>query len=184
MNYTGTKLLETERLILRPFTVDDAESVFNNWASDPEVTRYLTWPTHTNVEMSRGFMQYCVNGYSDPASFQWGVVLKENGALVGNISVVNLKESTMEAELGWVLGRNWWGMGIMPEAGREVIRFLFDEIGFNRITMKHDSRNPKSGRAIIKLGLRHEGTLRAAGKNNTGICDMEIYGMLKGDSRK
>ena len=57
MKHLGTIQLETDRLVLRRFTVDDAETVFKNWASDDEVTRYLTWPTHKSIDVSRGFME-------------------------------------------------------------------------------------------------------------------------------
>ena len=77
MNHCGTVQLETDRLILRRFTVNDAESVFFNWASDDEVTRYLTWPTHQSTAVSRGYMEYCVKGYDDPAFYQWGIELKK-----------------------------------------------------------------------------------------------------------
>ena len=67
MNHIGTIRLETDRLILRRFTIEDAEEMFHNWASDDEVTKYLTWPTHQNVEMTIGYINYCIQGYADPA---------------------------------------------------------------------------------------------------------------------
>ena len=70
MKHLGTVQLETDRLILRRFTADDAESVFNHWASDEEVTRYLTWPAHKSIDVSRGFMDYCVAGYANSSFYQ------------------------------------------------------------------------------------------------------------------
>ncbi len=181
MNHKGTVRLETERLVLRPMCQEDAPSVYENWAKDDEVTKYLTWPSHSSVEASKGYMQFLESGYPDPKFYQWGIVLKETGELIGNISVVDLIENIDAAELGWVIGRRWWGQGIMPEAATEVVRFLFEEVGCNRICAGFDQNNPKSGRVMEKIGMTREGLHKAAGKNNQGIVDMVIYGLIKED---
>lgn len=179
MNHKGTVLLETERLILRRFTLDDAESINKNWASDPEVTKYLTWPTHTSIEASKWFADFCVKGYSEDNNYCWGIELKSTHELIGNISVVSGEDTIERLELGWVLGRKYWGNGIMPEAATRVIDFLFDEVGANSIFAGHDVNNPKSGRVMEKAGMKFEGTLRQSGKNNQGVCDVSIYSILK-----
>lgn len=179
MEHKGTIRLETENLILRPFVLSDAEQVYANWACDDEVTKYLTWPSHPSVDASRGYMQYCINGYADPTCYQWGIELKSTGALVGNISVTKIEDHIEAVELGWVIGRNWWGQGIMPEAAAKVIEFLFQEVGANRICAAHDVDNPKSGRVMQKVGMKQEGILRQAGRNNQGIVDMAYYSILK-----
>lgn len=175
MNHQGSKVLTTDRLILRPLTIDDAQSVFDNWASDDEVTKYLTWPTHRSVDDSIAYLTMCVGEYSNPDYYQWGVVLKETGELIGNIAVVKIIEDARTAELGWVLGRAWWGQGIMPEAAREVIKFLFDEVGFRRVIAKHDADNPKSGRAMQKVGMTYQCTIKDGGNNNQGVVDLVCY---------
>ena len=114
----------------------------------------------------------------------WGIVEKESGKLIGNISVVRLIEEIDAAELGWALGRAWWGRGIMPEAARAVLKFLFDEVGANRVYAGHDAENQKSGRVMQKIGMTYEGRQRAAGRNNRGVVDMDQYAILKGDSIK
>lgn len=175
MNHQGTKVLTTDRLILRPLTLDDAQSVFDNWASDDEVTKYLTWQTHQSVDDSIAYLTMCEGEYGNPANYQWGVVLKDTEELIGNIAVVNIVEEARVAELGWVLGRAWWGRGIMPEAAREVIRFLFDEVGFRRVIAKHDYDNPKSGRVMQKVGMTYECTIKGGGTNNRGVVDLVCY---------
>lgn len=181
MHHQGTKALETQRLILRPFTESDAQAVFDNWASDDEVTKYLTWPTHQCVEHSLGYMKYCVQAYQNPATYQWGIELKGTHQLIGSISVVNVIDDIDSVELGWVLGRRWWGMGYMPEAAKAVMDFLFDEVGANRISAGHDKNNPKSGRVMQKLGMKYEGMLRQSARNNQGIVDCCCYAMLRSD---
>lgn len=174
INHQGTKVLTTDRLILRPLTLDDAQSVFDNWACDDEVTKYLTWHTHQSVDDSIAYLTMCVDGYNAPDYYQWGIVLKDTGQLIGNISVVK-NVAQLIAQLGWVLGRAWWGRGIMPEAAREVIRYLFDEVGFKRIIAKHDTNNHKSGRVMQKVGMRYECTIKDGGNNNQGVVDLISY---------
>lgn len=181
MKCTGIKTYETERLVLRPFTENDAEALFNNWASDDEVTKYLTWPTHSSVEESREYVNYCIQQYSTSSCYQWGIELKSTHELIGNISVVSLIEELECMELGWVIGRKYWGNGYMPEAATKVIDVLFDEVGVNCVYAEHDVNNPKSGRVMQKIGMKFEGVLRQFGKNNQGIVDIARYSIVKSE---
>lgn len=181
MNQSGTQRIETHRLILRPFREEDAQDMYDNWASDPEVTRFLTWPTHTGVEVSRAVLKSWISRYADGGYFNWAIEWKEKGAVIGNISVVRFTEETESAEIGYCMSRAYWGRGIMPEALRAVTDYLFDTAGVNRVTACHDANNPKSGRVMQKAGLKFEGIMRGAGKNNTGICDEVRYGLLRSD---
>lgn len=181
MNHCGTVVLETERLKLRPFTEADAEIVFRNWAGDDEVTKYLTWPTHTSVEDSLSFMKVCVAGYGKKNTYQWGIVLKETSELFGNISVVSIDETVDTVEIGYVIGRRFWGKGYTAEALREVIKFLFKDVGAKRIAARHDTQNPNSGRVMKKAGMHFEGILRQSARNNRGIVDCALYSILGTD---
>ena len=181
MNKTGTRTLGTHRLILRQFRPEDAADMFANWASDPEVTRFLTWPTHRSAEVTAMIVNSWVSRYGDGSFFQWAVEWKETGSVIGSIAVVRLEEAIGEAEIGYCLGRAFWGRGIMPEALRAVIDYLFDTAGLNRITAGYDVNNPNSGRVMEKAGMLKEGVLRASGRNNTGIRDVAIYGILRSD---
>ena len=181
MNHCGTVQLETDRLILRRFAVNDAESFFFNWASDDEVTRYLTWPTHQSTAVSRGYMEYCVKGYDDPAFYQWGIELKDTHELIGNISVVKVIDEIGSLEFGWVIGKKYWGNGYTAEAGLKLIDFFFDQVGANRICAGHDVNNPNSGRVMQKIGMKFEGILRQSARNNQGIVDMAYYSIIKSD---
>ena len=182
MNKTGTQRLETERLILRPFVIGDAEDMYRNWASDPEVTRFLTWPAHTGVNVSEMVLNDWIPRYEDGGYFQWAIQRKgSDEGVIGSIAAVKLDEAVNSAEIGYCLSRAFWGQGIMPEALRAVMAFLFDEAEINRIAAYHDANNPKSGRVMQKAGMKYEGTHRQAGKNNQGICDMVCYAALKED---
>ena len=181
MKHLGTKTLETPRLILRPLTVEDAQAMYDNWASDPEVTKFLTWPAHESVEVSRMILQQWEEGYQKDDYYQWGIVLKELGQPIGGISVVNLKEIAEKVEIGYCIGSRWWHQGIMSEAFGAVIDYLFSKCGVNRISSRHDPNNPHSGNVMKKCGLLYEGTSRQVDRNNQGICDAAHYAILKED---
>ena len=181
MTKTGTQKIETPRLILRRFRMEDAEDMFRNWAFDPEVTKYLTWPPHANISVTRKVLESWISSYEDGGCFNWAIEWKETGRAIGSITVVHLTEEIGAAEIGYCLGRAYWGRGIMPEALTAVENYLFDEAGLNRITAGHDVNNPKSGRVMEKAGMKREGILRQAGKNSQGLCDMAVYAILKND---
>lgn len=182
MNHLGTKFLETERLLLRPLTVADAPAMFKNWASDPEVTRYLTWLPHTNQAATYEYLAFLEQQYSEPTFYSWGIELKALGEPIGTISVVNRNEAIDSVEIGYCMGKAWWGQGIMAEALGELIRFFFEEVGANRVEADHDVNNPNSGKVMVKCGMKYEGTRRQAARNNqNGLCDIACYAILKED---
>lgn len=179
MNHKGTIILETNRLILRKFVIEDSAAMYHNWASEDQVTKFLTWPTHSDIEVTRAVLTSWIAEYNKADFYNWAIELKEIGEVIGNIAVVRIKENTECAELGYCMGTNWWGSGIMPEAGKAVIRYLFEEVGFNRIAAAHDKNNPKSGRVMQKIGMTYEGILRKAGFCNQGVVDVVWYSILR-----
>lgn len=182
MRHAGTRRLETERLVLRRFTVDDAAAMFRNWASDDEVTKYLTWPAHSGVDVSRAVLEDWVRSYEREDFYQWAIVPKELGdEPVGSISAVRVDDDVDMVHIGYCIGRPWWRRGITSEALRRVMGFFFNEVGANRIESRHDTRNPNSGKVMEKCGMRHEGTLRSSDRNNQGICDASWYAMLRSE---
>lgn len=179
MNHQGTKRLETERLILRPFVMEDARAMYQNWCADPEVTKYLTWPTYESVENAYEILSVWTKEYEKKDFYQWAVVLKETGEPIGSIAVVEQKEKAKVAHIGYCLGRNWWHSGIMSETLKAVMDYLFDEVGFNRLESRHDPNNPNSGKVMVKCGMKYECTMRQSDWNNQGICDASWYALLR-----
>ena len=179
MKNKGTKTIETDRLILRRFCMDDAEGMYANWASDSEVTRFLTWPVHADVNVTRTLLEGWIHNYEEDTTYNWVMELKNTHEVIGNISVVKLREDIAAADMGYCMGKAWWGMGFMPEALCAVIGYLFSEVGLNRIAACHDVNNPKSGRVMEKAGMKVEGIWRGAGKNNLGVCDEVWHSILR-----
>lgn len=181
MKHKGTVTLETERLILRRCTMDDADDMFGNWASSEKVTRYLTWPPYKELDEVRAYIQYCLDGYKNDDYYNWVIEYKENGQAIGSVSVIWIREDISCAEVGYCLGDKYWGRGIMPEALSAVIRFLFEEVGLNRIQATHDANNHNSGRVMEKCGMLYEGIMRKADRNNQGVCDSVMRAILRED---
>ena len=180
MKHCGTQTLETKRLILRRFTVRDADAMYTNWASDPEVTRYLTWPAHAGVETSRAVLADWTAAYAQESCYQWAIVLKDRAdEPVGSIGAVDVSDDIAAVQIGYCLGRRWWHQGIMSEALGAVMDFFFDAVGCNRVAGRHDPRNSHSGMVMQKCGMKYEGTQRSADRNNQGICDTSWYALLK-----
>lgn len=184
MKHCGTKRLETERLILRRFTAKDAEPMYRNWASDDEVTKFLTWPTHANIDVTKHVIGMWLNSYANENYYQWAIVLKETGEPIGSISAVNMNEYLSMVHIGYCIGKLWWHQGITSEALKALITFFFEEVDVNRIEARHDPQNPHSGSVMKKCGLRYEGTMRSADRSNQGIVDTCYYGILKSDWHK
>ena len=179
MNHLGTKTLTTARLTLRPFSFADAPAMFANWASDPEVTRYLTWPTHTDVSVSQAVLADWVPRYADLTWYQWAIVPQDMGEPIGSIAIVRMDEDVQSVHVGYCIGRRWWRKGYTSEALAELMRFFFEEAGALRVDSRHDPRNPGSGAVMLRCGMTLEGTMRQADRNNQGICDYMEYGILR-----
>lgn len=179
MRHLGTKRIETERLILRPFVREDAQAMYNNWAKDPEVTKFLSWPCYKSVDDAHEILNIWMESYETSNFYQWAIELKELGEAIGSISVVNSDDRVEMAEIGYCIGKHWWGRGIMPEALNAVMDYLFEEVGLQRIEAGHDPNNPASGAVIRKCGMKYEGTFRRRIRSNQGITDVAWYAMLK-----
>ncbi len=177
---SGTVVLETDRLILRPFTLDDAVDMYENWAKDSEVTRFLTWPPHKDEQVTLGILENWVSQYENGNYYNWAIELKELGEPIGNISVVQRDNRARRAHIGYCLGREWWHQGIMSEALAAVIDYLFSE-GYLRIDARHNVANPHSGDVMKKCGMQYEATLRQRGWDNSGIHDEALYSILAED---
>ena len=181
MNHKGTVTLETERLILRRFYIEDADAMFKNWANDTEVTKYLTWPAHSDVSVSQMVINSWVERYQNPNHYSWTIVLKKINEPIGSIAAVEQRDDIGMVHIGYCIGRKWWHKGYTSEALIRLICFFFEDVGVNRIESRHDPRNPNSGKVMQKAGLRYEGTFREADHNNQGVCDAVRYAILADD---
>ena len=180
ITHKGTETIDTQRLHLRKLSSEDAEQMYHNWAYDERVTRYLTWEPHASVEASRELLTNWSNLYDFPHYYNWGIEFE--GQLIGNISVVRFNEDCEWCDLGYCIGYDWWSRGIVTEAVRAVIAFLFEEVGVHRIKIMHLKDNPASGRVAVKCGMLYEGTDREAFKLRDGkFMDQVNYSILRNE---
>ena len=181
MQHCGTRTLFTAHLILRPFSPQDGEAMFRNWASDPEVTRYLTWPPHENPEQTAQLCHIWSAAALSPNKYIWALEHRECHEVIGSLSAVDLNEQTGVMELGYCLSRAFQGRGLMTEALRAVLRCLFENTSVRVIRAAHDTQNPASGRVMDKAGMMREGIARGTGLNNQGICDVLWHSLTRAE---
>ena len=178
LKHTGTAELKTRRLWLRRFAPEDAQVIFSNYAGDDKVTRYLTWPTHRSVEDTEGYLGFILPEYESDETYRWAIECE--GTVVGSIDTVMVNSRQAVCEIGYCLGSKWWGRGIMTEALKAVIGYLFENVGFECICACHDPENPASGRVMEKAGMKYEGTLRSRLIRSDGKrSDLKSYSILR-----
>ncbi len=150
-------IMETERLILRPWQEEDAEECYR-YAKDPRVGPVAGWPPHTSAEYSRDIIRKFL---SKPENY--AIVWKETGLPIGSISLhfgdsTDLTDKEDECELGYWLGVPYWGRGIMPEAAEEMLRHAFEDLGVKKVWAGYYDGNDKSRRVQEKCGFRYQWT--------------------------
>jgi ribosomal-protein-alanine N-acetyltransferase len=152
--------LETGRLRLRPFTVDDDAAVFA-LASDPEVARFVRFEAHRDVAETRAFLELVQQHYRRGDPFAWAIVRREDDRLIGSCGFVSQAVERKSGEIGYWLGKPHWGKGYAVEAARALVRFGFEQMGLERVEAKCFLENRAGQRVIEKLGMKLEGTDRS-----------------------
>ena len=179
MKAIGTQILQTDRLVLRRFVESDAEAMFQNWASSAENLIYVTWDPHSDVEVTRNSIRNWVASYTNPNYYKWAICLKENPEyVIGDISLVSVDEENSSCEVGYILGMDYWGRGLMTEALKAVLSYCLDEIGFEEVDACYASLNPASGRVMEKAGMTFWKTIPNAVERKGYIAD-KIYYQIK-----
>lgn len=119
------------------------------WAGNPEVTEYLSYHSHRTIDDSKDIIRFWISKYENASTYNWAIEYKET--VIGNIEVVEQKE--YECHLGWQIDKPYWNMGIMTEAAKAVLDYLFS-VGYESITSAHDAKNIGSGRVMQKIGMK------------------------------
>jgi len=163
MQHLGTKRIETERLLLRPFTLDDAEMMFTNWASDPAVTRYLRWSPHRTWVETAELLHEWSQHYGEPDFYAWAITDRQTGEVFGSIALIHPEPDAHLPrpadtiwEPGYAIGRAWWNKGYTTEALCAVRDFFFEEVGGDLLTCCHAVENPASGAVMRKAGFVYD----------------------------
>lgn len=150
----GTQLLETRRLVLRRFAPNDAQAMYETWAGNAAAMRFLRWQPHTCVGETQALLARWAAQYACDTFYNWAVVRKADGALLGSIGAVPSEEHSAVLEPGYAFGRAFWGRGYATEALAAVVRYLFEAEGQAALACCHAHANPASGRVMRKCGFR------------------------------
>lgn len=172
------QVLETERMILRPWKFEDLDD-FYEYAQNVNVGPSAGWKPHRNKGVSLRVLQSFIERDEVRA-----IVYKENNKVIGSIGVQHdEKRNGVNAKMiGYVLSEKYWGKGLMSEAVKEVIKYLFEKEKYDVISCYHYPFNIRSKRVIEKCGFKYEGTLRLASKIFDGsVYDDVCYSITKED---
>jgi len=170
--------LETDRLILREITLNDAEAILRI-RGDSEVTRYNGGNTFYFVDEAVDLIQLISKSYQDKREIRWGITLKPSDSVIGMIGYNYWNRQDFRGSVGYDLARAYWGKGIMPEALRAVVVFGFDCMGLNRIEADASAGNTASVRVMEKLGFKYEGLQREQFYENGEFHDLLLYALLR-----
>ncbi|MEI8134199.1 MAG: GNAT family protein [bacterium] len=170
--------LETERLLIRPLALPDAEAIFE-YASDPDVSKYVLFDTHRTIDDSIAFINQVLNCYSNNEPSALAIILKPENKLIGTIGYLNWHDQHKRIEIGYALSAKYWNQGIVTEASICLINFLFSASDLNRIEARCKVENIGSSRVMEKVGMKYEGTLREQLFVKGEFNDMKIYSILR-----
>ena len=174
--------LETERLRLRRPRTQDAQAAFEAYTGDAGITRYLSWSAHTSMAQTREHLQQTIDAWDLRMGHRaWVIERKGDGQLIGTIGCT---VHFHRVEVGFALGRAFWGLGYMPEALRRVCRAAFDDPRIARVQALCDEENWRSSRVMEKVGMEYEGRLRQYGHHpnrSHSPRDCLMYALVRRD---
>ncbi|QVL33163.1 GNAT family N-acetyltransferase [Telmatocola sphagniphila] len=172
-------VLETPRLLLRPFQSGDVDAYYRI-CSNPRMTQFTLWDTHTSREDTRLFVeQYAPSRLPEKVPEPLAITLRSTGELVGSIGCFWSAQSNEVMELGYNVAEAFWGQGIAVEASRKLLDYVFENYEVERIQARIFAGNSASGRVAVKVGMTYEGTLRSLLRHRGRYTDVEYYSILR-----
>ncbi|PFA69260.1 GNAT family N-acetyltransferase [Bacillus sp. AFS015802] len=171
--------MKTDRLILRPFTIDDSTSV-QELAGNKDVSKTTLgiphpYPIEAAEQWIKNHPKMMENGI-----FPFAIVLESNDILIGTITI-RVNDTHKKAELAYWVGKEYWGNGYATEAAKEILRYGFENLKLNRIWAKAMSKNPASSKVMMNVGMKKEGVLKQDFIKLGVFEDSDIYGLTKSD---
>jgi RimJ/RimL family protein N-acetyltransferase len=151
------QIIETQRLKLRQPIIEDAPSIFEQYAQDQQVTKYMTWQPHANVKTTQQFLQQAIADLKAKNYYLWVIMPKKEAKAIG---MIRLQSHNYRAELGYVLALPYWNQGLMAEALQPLVDWTLTQPNIYRVWAVCDCENIASARVLEKLGMTCEGILR------------------------
>ncbi|MGJ7922083.1 GNAT family N-acetyltransferase [Neobacillus sp. LXY-4] len=179
----GTQTIETDRLLLRRFTLEDASDMFKNWINDKEVQSNYGEPVYESIESVVEFLNSWIASYSSNEFYRWAIILKEKNENIGQIAFCEMNVIHRFADVEYCISRFYQGEGYASEALSALISFTFEKTGLNRLQAFHRGRNIASGKVLQKSMMKYEGVLRQSffDKEINEFDDKIYYGIIKED---
>jgi len=181
IHHIGTQQIETHRLLLRRFTMEDVADAHHGWFSDPDVAMYMRWDAHMDISQTEEFIAHWVANYEELNFYRWVITLKAADRAIGSIGFHIPDDYDAVADVSYALSKAHWGKGIVSEALAAVLRYALLDVGLNRVEAFHAVSNPASGKVMRKAGMRHEGFVRQKYRSHAGFEDCELYAILQED---
>jgi ribosomal-protein-alanine N-acetyltransferase len=153
---------ETKRIIARPATRDAAPVIFDDYATDPDVAKYMTWGSHRALDETLEFLDRCERVWLDGSAYPWTLWLKSSGEFLG---MCEIRVRGHAVDLGYALSRRWWRQGLMSEAVQSLVQWALSEPDIVRVWAVCDVDNPRSARVLERVGMQREGILRRWSKH-------------------
>ncbi len=154
--FSDPPVLETERLYLKKISPENAADMYE-YSCDPDVVKYLTWSCHSSEKETERYIKLLQKKYTQGVFNDWGLILKDGGKFIGTCGFTSFDLEKNTAEIGYVLAKPFWGMGLAAEAAARVMEFGFDSFGLSGFCAKCMEGNDASMRVMQKLGMSFEG---------------------------
>lgn len=178
MSSYPTTILTTNRLTLRPMTMEDAADLFAVF-SDPVVVRYWSAEPWTAISFAQDAIAHALEGYREQSEVRFGVELAETGALIGTVNLHHIFPRNRRCELGYAFGSSHWGKGYATEALEAALDYGFHELHLNRVEADIDPRNAASAAVLERMGFRKEGYMPERWFVHGEMADTINYGLLR-----
>ena len=149
-----TPILETDRLILRPFCMEDVQEIFECWESDPDVSKYMFWTSHNDINKTICWVKKELSKIGADDWYRWAILSKTTGELLG-AGLIYVEEEYSKFEIAYNLSKKAWGFGYTTEAMQEIIKFAKEKLRIKDIMGRHAKENPASGNILEKLGFTY-----------------------------
>lgn len=182
----STETIQTDRLILRKFTFEDANDMLKNWINDIEIQSNYGEPIYESMDSVIALLQKWIISYSNKDYYRWAIILKENNENIGQIAFCDINLNHHFADIEYCISKFYQGKGYASEALSAIISFTFEKTGMNRLQAFHRGKNTASGKVLQKSMMKHEGVLRQSYfyKDKNEYDDKVYYGILKEDYLK
>lgn len=181
LTHVGSQLIETDRLILRPFVYADDIAMLKYWVADEDIQSMYSEPVYTTRDAVKTLLDQYISGYNKLNYYRWAITLKGHNECIGQIAFFLVDDHNHFAEIEYCIGKAFQCRGLATEATKALIAYGFNKIGLHKIQICHKSINLPSKKVIEKCGFTYEGTLRDFFYMNGQYVDRLFYSILKSE---